>query len=173
MKVFLNQPWASFQHLACHEAELSIPSPYLLWVLPTIPCALWFNSIIHCRSFDVVRFQKVSLQKALHTCREALRRRYSKEAKRTLELVEGCENFTTLNQHLIDARQRWSEKQRLFCGKAQEIFRELCRIMGVRKTILDVFPDSNDYKSMFCAAFNTISTSYVLLVIWFTLLDIH
>lgn len=96
------------------------------------------------------------MRKALHTYKETLRSRDSKKARATLESLEGCEDFTTLNQRLMDARQQWSEKKRLFGGKAQEFFHKLCRTMGGHKTILNAFPDSNEYMSIFCAAFNTI-----------------
>ena len=144
--------------------KLSTPIPQItLCKFPELSCLDFerqsdrlANSIIRCRSFDVVRIQKASLRKALHTYKEALKCRCSKEAKRTLELVEGCEDFTTLSHLLIDARQQWSEKKRLFGGKAQENFHKLCRTMGGHKTILDAFPDSNEYVSIFCAAFNTV-----------------
>ena len=125
--------------------------------MPPFPKA---NSIMICRSFDVVRIQKASLRKALHTYKETLRCRNSKEAKATLESLEGCEDFSTLNQRLMDARQQWLEKKRLFGGKAQEFFHKLCRTMGGHKTILNAFPESNEYMSIFCAAFNTIVQVY-------------
>ena len=114
------------------------------------------NSMNHHRSFEGVKIQKACLRKALHDYKKALRNSDSKEARATLKFLEGCEDFTTLNQRLMHARQQWLEKKRLFGGKAQEIFHKLCRTMGGHKTILDAFPESNEYVSIFCAAFNTI-----------------
>ena len=112
--------------------------------------------MIHCRSFDVVRIQKASLRKALLTYKESLRCSDSREARAILELLDGCEDFTTLNQRLMDARRQWSEKKRFLGGKGQDLFHKLCRTMDGHKTILDAFPQSNEYVSIFCAAFNTI-----------------
>lgn len=146
------------------RAKLSIPSRQITHCKSRDLTRLHFhrqsnrlaNSINHHRCFEGVKIQKASLRKALHDYKKTLRNSDSKEGRATLKLLEGCEDFTTLNQLLMDARQQWLEKKRLFGGKAQEIFHKLCRTMGGHKTILDAFPESNEYVSIFCAAFNTI-----------------
>ena len=157
LSVYSQQKWTT-------RAKLSIPNRQISHCKSRELTCLHFqrqsdglsNSITHCRSFDVVRVQKASLREALRTYKETLGYRDSKEARATLKFLEGCEDFTTLCQRLMDARQQWSEKKRFFGGKAQDFFHKLCRTMGGHQTILNAFPESNEYMSIFCAAFNTI-----------------
>ena len=101
----------------------------------------------------MARVERNHLRKALDTYKKSIKKKTSQEA---LEFLESCEDFQTLNQSLVDVRQQWAEKRRLFGGKGQDVFHKLCRTMGGHKTILDMFPDSNEYVSIFCAAFNTV-----------------
>lgn len=67
-----------------------------------------------------------------------------------------CEDFDGLREHLIKEQKVWSGKKRWFGGKLQGYFHRICRTLDGHRTILEFFPKSNEYVSIFCAAFNTI-----------------
>lgn len=79
-----------------------------------------------------------------------------KAFKETLQFLERCENISELNEALIDSRQQWVKKKRIFGGKGQDVFHKLCRTTQGHQTILGVFPSSNEYVSIFCAALNSV-----------------
>ncbi|KAH0542493.1 hypothetical protein FGG08_003089 [Glutinoglossum americanum] len=58
---------------------------------------------------------------------------------------------------LVSAEQRkWNDRKRPLGGKPQQLFHRFCSILDAHKVMLDVFPQSNQYASIFCGALRTL-----------------
>lgn len=107
------------------------------------------NIVEILRLFDVASVERQALEKGCRIYRDSV-------PKNVAAAFRICDNFGNLQESLLASHMQWANKERWFKGKAQNIFHQLCKTLDGHRTILDAFPSSNEYVSIFCAGFNTI-----------------